>query len=987
LNFRDRFGNIQKPILEFNKVGWAATDAIVTSNKLIVQDMNGHRITWELPRAQQSLRGGTLTYVDRGVVWEYQKLNGGVKLEGTVTAARGLQSYTFPYVTETPLTLGLGGSLYGDGFTVPPPTVLDAAGNLKTYTWTLTSSHITLTFDDAGLALPYVIDPTTNFDVAASADDGDTFGAGAGYAPACTTVNTTRGNIQVIKSFITPNYNVSNGLLRWDTSAILATSEITSAQLILSGYVATLDADARNFIGEWFDTSNWPIDCTDHTATVGATAFNIDITGSTGTITLSSPTSISQTGFTGMRLGISGGTPTGENQITFQSVDGAPAPRLAVTYDVMAVTSVATTPVAANGTKSFTVTGDVLTGVTAVRLEKSGESNINCTSVVVVTDESVTMDCNLTGAADGLWDVVAVKAAGSATGSGILDVQALSISTSSPTSSVPSGSPSFTLTGDGFDTGAQVTLVKSGEATIICTGEVVISLISMTAVCNLTGVATGLWDVVVTNTDTTAVTLTNGLLVSSTVTLQAVGVTSGAHTVRVVGDAIGIYLYVDDVLQDSETPNQWGLEFDGVSGDVDMGSPAALDDIFVGGGTIEAWINADSDGETTLGRIVDKGTTAGWTIVSVTESGGTMDLAFLHGFSTTFGRWDTTGNPITVGADHEIAVSYDNTSVANVPIIYVDGISVGLSVTSTPVGTAVTDAAQNFLIGNRPSDTATFDGSINEVRAWNDIRTPTEVLDNKGVNLTGSEANLAGYWPMDIGSGAVLDDDTSNSNDGMITGATWTDEIVAGRYQDNSGVAVVVVDNANDYQLFSNNAMPAVEFAKINVGGVLNLHYEFDDLPDHQLTDRSGEGNHATARYPDTISGYAVVLQSAEGAAVGGVVEPEAGPEILGDFPVVSNYSDTPTVPGSGFVGFDILNIFTSVLFPFQALTTIVSLGIVIGGMVISARFGLAHSVLIGFVQIALLAVLWKMGGLPGSFTILMILPILFFLMWKRMNP
>lgn len=43
------------------------------------------------------------------------------------------------------------------------------------------------------------------------------------------------------------------------------------------------------------------------------------------------------------------------------------------------------------------------------------------------------------------------------------------------------------------------------------------------------------------------------------------------------------------------------------------------------------------------------------------------------------------------------------------------------------------------------------------------------------------DSDLSGYWPMDTGSGPTAYDSTSNQNNGMIHGATWT---ISGQFDD-----------------------------------------------------------------------------------------------------------------------------------------------------------------------------------------------------------
>jgi hypothetical protein len=76
-----------------------------------------------------------------------------------------------------------------------------------------------------------------------------------------------------------------------------------------------------------------------------------------------------------------------------------------------------------------------------------------------------------------------------------------------------------------------------------------------------------------------------------------------------------------------------------------------------------------------------------------------------------------------------------------------------------------------------------FDGKIDEVAVWNDELTSAEVtaIYNSGNMLNvssdsgnyASAINLKGYYRFNEGSGTSLQDNSSNSNTGTITGATW----------------------------------------------------------------------------------------------------------------------------------------------------------------------------------------------------------------------
>lgn len=66
-------------------------------------------------------------------------------------------------------------------------------------------------------------------------------------------------------------------------------------------------------------------------------------------------------------------------------------------------------------------------------------------------------------------------------------------------------------------------------------------------------------------------------------------------------------------------------------------------------------------------------------------------------------------------------------------------------------------------------------GSIDEVRVWNKVRSPEQIRDNMYRALAGAEEALAGYWPLDEGTGTTIYDQTGNAQDGTLAGPQWID--------------------------------------------------------------------------------------------------------------------------------------------------------------------------------------------------------------------
>jgi len=107
---------------------------------------------------------------------------------------------------------------------------------------------------------------------------------------------------------------------------------------------------------------------------------------------------------------------------------------------------------------------------------------------------------------------------------------------------------------------------------------------------------------------------------------------------------------------------------------------------------------------------------------------------------------------------YHMAVTYD--ASAGSATFYIDGVQQGA--TQTGLDTSIYDGTAPFEIGAVDNGgTINFDGLIDEVRVWSDIRTATEISDNYQKELTGSEANLVGYWKLNND----LLDETSNNND------------------------------------------------------------------------------------------------------------------------------------------------------------------------------------------------------------------------------
>jgi len=112
----------------------------------------------------------------------------------------------------------------------------------------------------------------------------------------------------------------------------------------------------------------------------------------------------------------------------------------------------------------------------------------------------------------------------------------------------------------------------------------------------------------------------------------------------------------------------------------------------------------------------------------------------------------------TVGQWYHYAVSWD--ASASLATFYRNGSNLG---TSTGALTACYNSTALLDIGASKNDATVqnkLNGNIDDVRIWNDIRTDSEISNNRQVELVGTEAGLAAYYQLDNAS----TDSTANAN-------------------------------------------------------------------------------------------------------------------------------------------------------------------------------------------------------------------------------
>mgnify|MGYP003327279776 FL=1 len=218
---------------------------------------------------------------------------------------------------------------------------------------------------------------------------------------------------------------------------------------------------------------------------------------------------------------------------------------------------------------------------------------------------------------------------------------------------------------------------------------------------------------------------------------------------------------------------------DGTNDYVDMGSPDLGIDTTV---TFSAWIYPEAEnGVIAMQGFSHAGNEHGWVVAIgwddwASSESDPRDLVWAsHDNSSNANNAMLVASPalITMNQWQHIAVTKDGTEIK----MYLDG---ELIHTESIAATTITyNEGTNLRLGARTASCASyfsssFNGRIDEVRIWDDVRTAAEIADNKDDELVGNENGLVAYYKMSDGSGTALTDNSSNSNDGTLTNMVTT---------------------------------------------------------------------------------------------------------------------------------------------------------------------------------------------------------------------
>ena len=136
-----------------------------------------------------------------------------------------------------------------------------------------------------------------------------------------------------------------------------------------------------------------------------------------------------------------------------------------------------------------------------------------------------------------------------------------------------------------------------------------------------------------------------------------------------------------------------------------------------------AWVYKTGDGNTSTGRILD----FGFSDIQF-ETGLLEQVVLKVKFSGTNGHWKSSNNPFSLNEWAHVVVTYDASSVSNVPKMYVNGTEVSVTTVDAPVGTYSGIDGNPCFIGNDSNDDNAWEGQLSDVAIWNSILTSDSVV-------------------------------------------------------------------------------------------------------------------------------------------------------------------------------------------------------------------------------------------------------------------
>ena len=207
----------------------------------------------------------------------------------------------------------------------------------------------------------------------------------------------------------------------------------------------------------------------------------------------------------------------------------------------------------------------------------------------------------------------------------------------------------------------------------------------------------------------------------------------------------------------------YALDFDGTDDYIDVGDLDLGDDY-----TVEAWVYVrDSSSRQGIFSTASGSAVGSMTLeVGAGNTGGAVNRIVVGRGDSAATRFETNNNTLTLNAWNHIAYTYTYDGVSTLTLkIYLNG----SLVTTLSGGGIQSDNNNSKVIGQGTGGTQFFNGLIDELRIWGDVRTAGEISANYNQGVASDSDNLLAYYKFNSGSSTSLTDSSGNGNTGTLT--------------------------------------------------------------------------------------------------------------------------------------------------------------------------------------------------------------------------
>jgi len=212
------------------------------------------------------------------------------------------------------------------------------------------------------------------------------------------------------------------------------------------------------------------------------------------------------------------------------------------------------------------------------------------------------------------------------------------------------------------------------------------------------------------------------------IVVEGTGSNSGAYVLNISFDSSDIIV--------SDVRGQM-YNFDGTDDFISIADNPTLNPTRI---SLEAWVYSDDWSSQTNPVIITKGINAEYSLWKSDDVGFDEKFAFRIGNNIANTTYSTT--TVQDGKWYHVVATYGGTRSK----LYVNGVEES----SLLFSMAIPDLGNPLTIGAATGGAAAFDGSIDEVRIWNRIRTQTEIREKMHLTLKDTETNLISYFQFDF---------------------------------------------------------------------------------------------------------------------------------------------------------------------------------------------------------------------------------------------